>query len=215
MEDLLFVINKTKKEYLDWIEENEYSLDSLSPIVFADAVFDEDLELLTWLKEKECPWDSRTFYNAAEIYNFEIIKWLTEQGCPWDSEVFEHLLHNFGDEHTYIFEYLISNGCPCDDPNLYGYAYETNTSVLQMLKDYGGPLDQEKILDEPPSEYADNGSEIIEWFEKQGYPWGKTPNDKCGGGQTADAYWEGRVIPGFDLSTIVLENEGNNLSDTH
>ena len=44
--------------------------------------------IMKWLKEKGCPWDSRTFASAARVGDLSKMKWLKANKCPWDSFIF-------------------------------------------------------------------------------------------------------------------------------
>jgi hypothetical protein len=54
----------------------------LSKHIFEAAVKQNNLNILIWLKQKNCPWDEYTFALAAEYGNLVILKWLKENGCP-------------------------------------------------------------------------------------------------------------------------------------
>jgi len=42
------------------------------------------LEVLIWLRRKDCPWDEQTMIDAAaEGGDLEVLKWLRSEGCLW------------------------------------------------------------------------------------------------------------------------------------
>ena len=42
----------------------------------------ENLPLLQWLRENDCPWDVRVILAAQEEGHDDIVRWATENGCP-------------------------------------------------------------------------------------------------------------------------------------
>ena len=44
-------------------------------------------EILWWAHSEEFEWDSWTCAHAAENGNLDLLKWLRERDCPWDSKV--------------------------------------------------------------------------------------------------------------------------------
>ena len=49
-----------------------------------------NLEVIKWLKENGCPWDTRTCTFAALNGHLEVLKWLKENGCPWDTRTYSN-----------------------------------------------------------------------------------------------------------------------------
>jgi len=45
-----------------------------------------NLNILKWVRENGCPWNSSTCIKAASGGHLEILKWAHENGCPWDKE---------------------------------------------------------------------------------------------------------------------------------
>ena len=45
-----------------------------------------NVELLQFLRGKECPWDSRTCHYAARYGHLECLEYARENGCPFDEE---------------------------------------------------------------------------------------------------------------------------------
>jgi hypothetical protein len=50
------------------------------------AAIIENLEVLKWAREHNCPWDSETCRAAAWVGNKVVLRWAREHGCPedWD-----------------------------------------------------------------------------------------------------------------------------------
>ena len=55
---------------------------NLSPRIFTAAARHGNLDILMWLKQKNCPWDENTFHAAAEHGDLLNMKWLKQNGCP-------------------------------------------------------------------------------------------------------------------------------------
>ena len=60
------------------------------------------------VKENGCPWNGRTFEEAAENGNLENMKWLKENGCPWGENIFLEVAEN---ENLENMKWLKENGC--------------------------------------------------------------------------------------------------------
>jgi hypothetical protein len=51
------------------------------------------LEVLQWLRERGCPWESDTAELAAERGHLHILKWARENGCTWErDQIFQRAL---------------------------------------------------------------------------------------------------------------------------
>ena len=68
-----------------------------------------NLEIMKWLLENNCPWNSYTFYQAAEYGNLENMKWLLENKCPWDIDSYSNAVR-FG--NSQVINWLQDNNCP-------------------------------------------------------------------------------------------------------
>ena len=44
------------------------------------------LEVLKWLRENSCPWDTNTCRGAAEGGHIEVLQWARANCCPWDEK---------------------------------------------------------------------------------------------------------------------------------
>ena len=107
--------------------------------VFANACYNNDVDLILWLYNKDCPWDASAPASAALGGHFKLLQFLHEFGCPWDTTTCamaatrddmmfleyarEHLAE--WDEETTVnaacnpdeevLKYCVKNGCPMDD----------------------------------------------------------------------------------------------------
>ena len=48
------------------------------------AAWGGNLEVLKWLHNTGCPWDSWTCAAAAYGGHLDVLQWAREHGCPWD-----------------------------------------------------------------------------------------------------------------------------------
>merc|ERR1719313_1168234 len=51
------------------------------------------LEVVQWLRQNGCPWDSMTSFHAAHGGHLEVLQWVRQNGCPWDSMTSFHAAH--------------------------------------------------------------------------------------------------------------------------
>jgi hypothetical protein len=63
--------------------------------VFSAAVKRGDMEILMWLREKECPWNADCFKVALDAKRFDIVKWLHEGQCPHNNETAQIMTGEF------------------------------------------------------------------------------------------------------------------------
>jgi hypothetical protein len=48
------------------------------------AAWGGHLEVLQWLREGVCPWDTDTCLYTAANGHVEVLQWAREHGCPWE-----------------------------------------------------------------------------------------------------------------------------------
>ena len=68
-----------------------------------------NVELLQFLRGKECPWDSWTCHYAALNGHLECLQYAHENGCPWDETTCKYAALN---GHLECLKYAHENGCP-------------------------------------------------------------------------------------------------------
>ena len=75
------------------------------------AAFHGHLEVIKWLRAKECPWGIAASANAAYSGHLEVLQWMRAQGppCPWDSYV---CYYAAGNGHLEVLRWARSQGCP-------------------------------------------------------------------------------------------------------
>ena len=60
-----------------------------SPITFCNVAREGNLEVMKWLKTRNCHWDESTFTAAARHGELANMKWLLSQKCPGNIYTFE------------------------------------------------------------------------------------------------------------------------------
>ncbi|PNH02651.1 hypothetical protein TSOC_011350, partial [Tetrabaena socialis] len=64
-----------------WLVERLGAHTALTAGVFEAAARAGSMELLRWLRERDCPWDAAVFAASVEGGSEEQLEWLVEQGC--------------------------------------------------------------------------------------------------------------------------------------
>jgi len=100
---------------------------SLDVAVFVAASKSNNLFLLQYLKEKNCPWNASVC--AGSIYNTTTLVYLRESGCPWDEKTLEFAAMA---GQFYSLKYAHENGCP-------GWNYNRLRSTIQNGRDVKCP----------------------------------------------------------------------------
>ncbi|KXZ44342.1 hypothetical protein GPECTOR_69g435 [Gonium pectorale] len=67
---------------LAWLVETPGLGLTLDERLLEAAATSGSVELMAWLRERGCPWDSQTFTAAAESGCEAALEWLAERGCP-------------------------------------------------------------------------------------------------------------------------------------
>ena len=127
----------------------------LKPNLWREAINNASIKQLEWLKEKNCPWDTKTAFD--KIYKMEmstlkwlqnngfdksekacefvakhgtlkVLKWMRENGWPWSESVSKAaaVKNDFG-----MFKWAVENGCPV---NFNKCKKETSKAILKYIK---------------------------------------------------------------------------------
>ncbi|GFR45488.1 hypothetical protein Agub_g6832 [Astrephomene gubernaculifera] len=128
---------------LVWLVEELGEAVQLSAKTFSAAAKSCNVALLSWLRERGCPWDGEAFVKAARAGGEEALEWLVEQGCPMpdDGNCYVSVAVN-GDLAT--LRCLRRLGCPWGPP---GHVYSgcvdrgCHASVLEWLRQEGCPVE--------------------------------------------------------------------------
>ncbi|PNG99976.1 hypothetical protein TSOC_014226 [Tetrabaena socialis] len=158
-----------------WLVERLGAGAALTIHVFAAAARAGSMELLGWLRARDCPWDEMVFAAARS----EQLEWLVEQGCLVgdDSEPYIQAAYQ-GD--LAMLCCLRRLGCPWRpdgsrltraaalmfrNPHVHG---EPVQRVLSWLLDEGCPVDWKYL--EAAAKYIDNEG-LMGWLQAQRKQW--------------------------------------------
>ncbi|KXZ49073.1 hypothetical protein GPECTOR_23g158 [Gonium pectorale] len=67
---------------LAWLLEAQLS--ELNSVAFKAAAGSGSVEVLAWLRQRGCPWDSHAYSEAVKAGCEAALEWLVEQGCPME-----------------------------------------------------------------------------------------------------------------------------------
>lgn len=96
------------------------------------------LEMLRYMHEvARCPWDARTCTAAASRNSLECLEYAHKHGCPWDIDT-TNTAAMWGDS----IQYMLEQGCPCDEETCAAVARRGILSRLKLLHERGCPWDE-------------------------------------------------------------------------
>jgi hypothetical protein len=149
---------------LKWgLEECRHA--ELGPRLCAVAAGSGQLEVLMWLRKKNCPWDSSTCFAAAEGH-FEILRWAREQGCPWDKQTMAGIALEGTLE---LLKWAMEGGCPWDERTCLCAAQKGKLNILKWAKEEGRT--GEGVMSGALREGRPEGPEIVKWCWENGDKW--------------------------------------------
>ena len=122
------------------------------------------LEVLKWLRENGCPWDSCTCYSAAKGGHLEVLKWLRENGCPWDSNTCAHAAQG---GHLEVLKWARQNGCHWAEWTCLLAAEGGHLEVLKWARQEGCPWHECTCL----LAAALRRFDVLKWAIDNGAPW--------------------------------------------
>ena len=68
------------------------------------------LDLLKWVRQNGCEWNSHVCSNAAHSGHLEVLKWARQNGCEWNRNVCMFASKN---KHYEVLKWTKLNGCVC------------------------------------------------------------------------------------------------------
>ena len=95
---------------------------------FRAATRKGNLDIMKWLKSKDCPWDDRVFTISSRNRNFCIMKWLKENGCPWNEFTFAAAAWS---GNLANMKWLKKNDCPWSETT---FSAAVDNGKLENLK---------------------------------------------------------------------------------
>ena len=124
-----------------------------------------NIEVLKFLREKECPWGARTSTDACRHGQLEVLKWLQKEGCLCDLDRF---LSVCGD-HLDILKWMRETypGCAFDERVTNKASQKNRLDCLMWLREHGCPWDARVM-----NHAAGHGNlELLKWAHENGCPW--------------------------------------------
>lgn len=112
---------------LEWAYANNYGFDNYD--ICGDAVRGGQLDILKWLRQRNCPWDYDVCLGAASRGYIDIIKWAHENGCPCSTYTYICAIEN---NQLDILKWLYENGYEIPE-NSYDY------NMHKLAADTGNP----------------------------------------------------------------------------
>lgn len=125
------------------------------------------IEILSWLKEKKCPYRSETLYYNYMHIHIDILRWLNNNVVPFDDFDCDYKIVDIyiNDTEFNLIKYLDkNNGIFTKDMYVYGII-GNNTNLIKWLNENNCPYDQ-KIFS---IAIEFNNLEIINFFYKENY----------------------------------------------
>lgn len=139
-------------EIIQYLRKQNPKYYCLNEEVFETAVRSNKLDIVKWMKDQNCPWNSEVFNSAIRIQNFEIIKWLKKEGCPWNNSTFmiscihhEIITANVGIK---IVKWLHQQGCPNASYGLRYFVKNGNVEMVIYLHEQFPNLLRNSLFDE-------------------------------------------------------------------
>mmetsp|Transcript_22051 Transcript_22051/g.31597 ORF Transcript_22051/g.31597 Transcript_22051/m.31597 type:complete len:299 (+) Transcript_22051:39-935(+) len=95
-----------------------------------------NLDIMKWLKSKDCAWDERVFTISSQNGNLFVMKWLKETGCPWVARTFSAAaLYGYLENMKWLNE----NNCPWGATTFAAAADNGRLENLKWLKEKSCP----------------------------------------------------------------------------
>jgi len=89
-------------------------------------------EVLEWLHNTGCPWDTSTCIVAAESGHLEVLRFAWEHGCPWDSYTCSYAAQG---GHLKVLQWARQHGCPWNAQTCSYAAMFGQLEVLQWARE--------------------------------------------------------------------------------
>ena len=87
-------------------------------------------EVLEWLHNTGCPWDTTTAFAAAGGGHLEVLQWARERGCPWDERTCEYAAWG---GHLEVLQWAREHHCPWSWHTCFSAARGGQLEVLQWV----------------------------------------------------------------------------------
>jgi len=97
-----------------------------------------DLEIVRYLHENGCEWDTMACWSAANEGHLQVLKYLHENGCQWNEHTFAAGVASGNME---LLEYLYQNGCPWNESSCTTAVQNGRLDILRWLHENGCQCD--------------------------------------------------------------------------
>jgi uncharacterized protein YciI len=153
----------------------------MSKYTCAVAARNGHLEILTWLHEQGCPWDSDTFVSAVHFGtksgNWDVLKWLCQRKCPvdvYDYRSFSAAISAaVGTGNLDMAQFLHEQERPAGTDTVLDVAVGAgNLTMVKLLVDRGCRMSKYTCAVAARTGHL----EILTWLHEQGCPWNE---DAC------------------------------------
>ena len=143
--------------------DNLFKWDNL---VTSCAAMSGHLEVIKWLRERGCPWNSRTLEVAAVNGDWDILRWAHANGCPWEEDVCASAAEG---GNLDMLKWLRSQDppCPWDETTCNKAAQEGQLHIMKWADENGADWDFEAIANAAHFGHWD----VIKWAREQGVEW--------------------------------------------
>ena len=95
-------------------------------------------EVLEWLHNSGCSWDTSTCWMAARGGHLDVLRWARAHGCPWDVMTCAHAAWS---GHLRVLQWAREHHCPWDWVTPAWAAKNGQLTVLQWAREHGCPWD--------------------------------------------------------------------------
>ena len=157
--------------------------DSVRAIAAAAAA--GHLELVQWMREKGCRWDTKLCTAAAGGGHLKLLQWVRKQNCrcPWDASTCSAAA---GGNHLEVLKWARKKGCAWGPETCRAAAREGHLEVLQWAWDHGCEVSVSTC-----AAAAKHGRfEVLKWAWENGLCWdGTTCTAAAKGGHLEILQW--------------------------
>jgi len=153
---LKYIYKKLNNKY-------KYKYGGPSADVIIASVEGGQIDIVKWLHENGCPWNSYACNVAASINRLDILQYLHDNGCTWTVWTITCAAEK---GHLEVLRYLRQNGCDWDKFTCAFAASKNQLEVLKYLHENGCPWSSLSCM------YANTNSytEILKYLHDNGCP---------------------------------------------
>lgn len=165
-----FIARTCDPELLEWLKVNDHILPEknamfsidLCDLAFTQAVNNENIGVLKWLRQNAYLWNTHTSRQAAIAGNIPALKWVIENGCPTCPSIYAHI-----PEDISLLTYLADHGVQFSPTTCAVAALKKKYDTLQWLQSRRCPWDSFTC-----AYLAMNGElKMLKWARANGCPW--------------------------------------------